>query len=108
MEDFWFIVAVRSEDEAEIRVGQSAGRTSIEGHSAPNTPALFGRRKDPYRAGGVAGRGEHLRAVPPRGYRRLDVLRLVQGVPGGRQTPAGRRLLATATVARLKPRRSRS
>jgi putative transposase len=72
MEDFWFIVAVRSEDEAEIRAGQSASRTSIEGHSAPNTPALFGRRKDPYRAGGVAGRGEHLRAVPPRGQGLAD------------------------------------
>ena len=24
-EDFWFIVAIRSEDEAEIRTGQSAG-----------------------------------------------------------------------------------
>jgi formamidopyrimidine-DNA glycosylase len=30
-EDFWFIVAVRSEDEAEIRTGQSAGRTGMEG-----------------------------------------------------------------------------
>ena len=26
-EDFWFIVAARSEDETEIRAGQSAGRT---------------------------------------------------------------------------------
>ncbi|MCP2223430.1 transposase [Bradyrhizobium elkanii] len=31
-EDFWFIVATRSEDEAEIRTGQSAGRTSAKGH----------------------------------------------------------------------------
>ncbi|WP_244429443.1 MULTISPECIES: DUF2274 domain-containing protein [Bradyrhizobium] len=31
-EDFWFIVATRSEDEAEIRTGQSAGRTSYKGH----------------------------------------------------------------------------
>jgi transposase len=67
MEDFWFIVAVRSEDETEISGGQSDGRTSIESHSAPDTPALFGRRKDPHRAGGVAGRGEHLRAVPSEG-----------------------------------------
>jgi hypothetical protein len=41
MEDFWFIVAVRSEDEAEILVGQSAGRTSIEGHSAPNNAGII-------------------------------------------------------------------
>jgi hypothetical protein len=27
-EDFWFIVAARSEDEAEIRTGQGAGRPS--------------------------------------------------------------------------------
>jgi hypothetical protein len=66
------------------------------------TQALFGRGKDPYRAGGVAGRGEHLRAVPPRGHRRLDVLRLVQGVPGGRQTPAGRRHGAFCDLRRGK------
>ena len=29
-EDFWFIVAARSEDETEIRSGQSAGRTSLK------------------------------------------------------------------------------
>src|SRR5271166_6575618 len=90
-EDFWFIVAARSEDEAEIRAGQSAGRTSAEGHSASDPPALFGGRKDPHRAGGTARRGEHLRALPPRRHRRLDVLRLVQGVPRSRQTPIGGR-----------------
>jgi len=31
-EDFWFIVAARSEDEAETRAGQSAGRTSAEAY----------------------------------------------------------------------------
>jgi hypothetical protein len=55
------------------------------------SPALFGGREDPYRSGGVARRGEHLRAVPPRGHRRLDVLRLVEGIPGGRQTAVGGR-----------------
>src|SRR6478735_6659020 len=30
-------------------------------------------------------------ALPPRRYRRLDVLRLVEGVPGGRQAPVGGR-----------------
>jgi transposase len=45
-EDFWFIVATRSEDEAEIRTGQSAGRTSAKGHSASDTPAVFGGRED--------------------------------------------------------------
>src|SRR5271156_3012728 len=34
----------RSEDETEIRAGQSAGRTSAEGHSASDPPALFGGR----------------------------------------------------------------
>src|ERR1700733_6504640 len=53
-EDFWFIVAARSEDEAEIRVGQSAGRASSEGHSASDPPAVFGGREDPHRAGRAA------------------------------------------------------
>src|SRR3984885_5456564 len=52
--DFWFIVAARSEDEAEIRVGQSAGRASSEGHSASDPPAVFGGREDPHRAGRAA------------------------------------------------------
>ncbi len=37
------------------------------------------------RAGRTAGGGEYLRALPARGHCRLDVLRLVQGVPRGRQ-----------------------
>src|SRR5215211_4011728 len=41
-EDFWFIVAARSEDETEIRAGQSSGRTSSEEHSASDTPAVLG------------------------------------------------------------------
>src|ERR1700761_9561762 len=90
-EDFWFIVAARSEDEAEIRVGQSAGRASSEGHSASDPPAVFGGREDPHRAGRAARGGEHLRALPPRRHRGLALLRLVQGVPGGRQTSIGRR-----------------
>ena len=36
-----FIVAARSEDETEIRSGQSAGRASAEGHSASDPPAGF-------------------------------------------------------------------
>jgi len=31
-EDFWFIVATRSEDEAEIRAGESAGGRGREGY----------------------------------------------------------------------------
>lgn len=44
--------------------------------------------------------GEYLRAVPPRGYRRLNVLRLVEGVPGGRQTPIGGRYGARRNLRR--------
>jgi helix-turn-helix resolvase-like protein/resolvase-like protein len=47
--------------------------------------------KDPHCAGRTARRGEHLGAVPPGRHCRLDVLRLVEGVPGGRQAPAGGR-----------------
>jgi transposase len=67
VEDFWFIVAVRSEDEAEIRVRQSAGRTSTEGHPTPDPSAVFGGGEDPHRAGRTARRGEYLRALPPEG-----------------------------------------
>src|SRR4051794_28058493 len=63
-EDFWFIVALRSEDEADIRAGEAAGRRRGQGHPARNTPAVLGRGEDPHRAGGPAGRGEHRRAVP--------------------------------------------
>ena len=40
-EDFWFIVAARSEDETEIRAGQSTGRTRTERHTASDTSAIF-------------------------------------------------------------------
>jgi transposase len=55
------------------------------------TPKVFCGREDPHCAGRAAWWGEHLGALPPRGYRRLDVLRLVEGVPGGRETPVGGR-----------------
>src|SRR5215217_5381688 len=42
-EDFWFIVAVRSEDEADIRAGEAAGGSGREGHPACNAPAVLGR-----------------------------------------------------------------
>ncbi len=42
---FWFIVATRSEDETEIRAGQSAGRTSAKGHSAPDADSIQRRRR---------------------------------------------------------------
>ena len=40
---------------------------------------------------GLRGEFEHCRAVPPRGYCRGSLLQLVEGVPGGRQAPAGGR-----------------
>jgi len=36
-QDYWFIVAARSEGEAEIRAGKSTGRASAEGHPASDT-----------------------------------------------------------------------
>src|ERR687897_3955452 len=41
-EDFWFIVAVRSEDEADIRAGEGAGRDSRQRH--PARPATRRRK----------------------------------------------------------------
>ena len=62
--------------------GKAPAERVPERHPAPNARALLGRREDPYRAGGAARRGEYLLALPPRRHRRLDVLRVVQGVPG--------------------------
>ena len=38
----------------------------------------------------AARRGQHRRAVPPRGYRAEPVLSLVEGLPGGWQEAPGR------------------
>jgi hypothetical protein len=54
-EDFWIIVAARSEDETEIRAGEAAGGRRDQGHSARDTwkeasfaaePLLFDDRFD--------------------------------------------------------------
>src|SRR6202030_1340276 len=55
----------RSEDETEIRAGEGAGGKDCEGHPPHDAAEILGRRKDPYRAGGPARRGEHRRALPP-------------------------------------------
>ena len=51
---------------------------------------------------GLRGEEEHLGALPPRGYRCLDVLRLVEGVPGGRQTAVGGDTARAATSDEVK------
>src|ERR1700735_1626472 len=83
-EEFWIIVAARSEDETEIRAGKAAGGRRDQGHSARNPATLFSWREDPHRTGRAARGGEHRRALPPRGHRLIDVLWLVEGVPRGR------------------------
>jgi hypothetical protein len=40
-EDFWIIVAARSEDETEIRAGKAAGGRRDQGHSARDPSTLF-------------------------------------------------------------------
>ena len=50
--------------------------------------ATRGGGKDPDRFGRPARRGQHRRAVPPRGYRAEPVLSLVEGFPGGWQEAA--------------------
>src|SRR5215467_3049885 len=64
--------------------------------------------KDPHCAGRTARRGEHLGAVPPGRHCRLDVLRLVEGFPGGRQAPAGGRHRSRRDVRRGEGSSSRS
>jgi choline dehydrogenase-like flavoprotein len=59
--------------------GKASAEQALKDIRAPDAPAAFGGREDPYRAGRAARRGEHLRAVPPRRHCRLDVLRLVEG-----------------------------
>lgn len=82
----------RSEDEADIRADEeSTRRGRPEGHPAGHAPPVLRGGEDPHRAGGPVRGGEHCRAVSARGDQLVDVLRLVQGVPGGWQAPPGRR-----------------
>jgi hypothetical protein len=64
----------RSEDETEIRAGQSAGRASTIGRQTRRHYSA--KEKIHIVLEGLRGRGEHLRAVPPRGHRGLDAVRL--------------------------------
>jgi hypothetical protein len=41
-EEFWIIVAIRSEDETETRAGESAGRADRQRHPARDAPTFFG------------------------------------------------------------------
>jgi hypothetical protein len=41
-EDFWIIVAARSEDETEIRAGEAAGGRHHQGHSTRDASTFFG------------------------------------------------------------------
>ena len=52
---------------------------------------LSGEAEDPHHPGRTARRGKYCRAPPPRGHRLVDVLWLVEGVPGDRQETACRR-----------------
>jgi hypothetical protein len=40
-EDFWIVAAARSEDETEIRIGETAGGRRDQGHSARDPSTLF-------------------------------------------------------------------
>ncbi len=53
-------------------------------------------------AGGSAWGGQHLRAVSPRRHRFVDVLWLVEGVPGGRQEAPCRGTARAATSDEVK------
>ena len=80
----------RSEDETAFQFGEGYGREGRQGHPPGDTQAVFGGGKDPDRFGRPARRGQHRRAVPPRGYRAEPVLSLVEGLPGGWQEAPGR------------------
>ena len=44
-EDFWIIVATRSEDETEVQAGEAADGRCNQGHSAGDASTLFSRGK---------------------------------------------------------------
>ena len=54
-EDFWIIAAARSEDETEIRAGETAGGRRDQGHPTRDASTLFGRGEDPRRLEGLRG-----------------------------------------------------
>ena len=53
----------------QFQFGEGYGREGRQGHPPGDTQAVFGGGKDPDRFGRPARRGQHRRAVPPRGYR---------------------------------------
>src|SRR5438045_695174 len=67
------------------------GVNSSEG-DPPRYPAtVFGGGEDPHRPVRSSRRGQHRRAVPPRGHRAEPLLPLVEGVFGGwQEAPGGR------------------
>src|SRR6478752_6308599 len=88
-ESFWSIVTPRSDDETEADDAHRFGGRSDQGHPPADAAALLRRGQDQDRARGPAWRRQHFGAVPPRGDRVVAILRLVQGVPGGRQAASG-------------------
>ena len=66
--------------------------------------AILGRREDPNRAGGPSWEGQHCLAAPQRRHRPEHVLRLFEGVPGGRQEAIDR--YATGGLEGLQDRKS--
>src|SRR4051812_4599335 len=84
---------MRSEDEPEIR-NANLVRADREGHPSSDAQAVFRRRENQDCAGWPSGRTQHCGALPARRHRREPLLHLVEGVPGGRQTPPGGRYRA--------------
>jgi len=80
----------RSEDETAFQFGEGYGREGRQGHPPGDTQAVFGGGKDPDRFGRPARRGQHRRAVPPRGYRAEPVLSLAKDfLEAGKKRLAG-------------------
>src|SRR5262245_8764937 len=79
----------RSEDETEIRAGERTGDRSREEDPSRDAATLLGGRQDPHCTGRPARRGQHRRALPPRGDRPEPLLPLVERLSRGREEATG-------------------
>ena len=75
----------------EIQLARDTVRAAPQRHPAGHPQAVFSRRKDPDRPRRPAWQGVNRRALPAGRHWREPLLQLIEGGPGSRQAPTGRR-----------------